>query len=741
MENSLKNSSDSNYDDSSSKTKNVLDDSTSSSVVDTLQQIITNMDKHKGNELKYVISTLTSKYGISNIQDQIGELSDADLQEPLLNPNNQKFTAFPINYQGIWDLYKSQLACFWKAEEIDFSEDYEDYMTLSNDEKYFVEMILAFFAASDGIVNFNLSERFTREVKVTEAQFTYSFQMMMENVHCVSGDTLILTNNGYKQIKSMVNKDVKVWNGKEFSDTTVKYTEISKLFRVTLSNGMQLDCTPGHNWFIRTGPLSHPELCKREKIQTKDLKIGDVIHKYDLPVVDMADPDEFKNPYVHGFFCGDGTYCNEYPLIGLYGEKKQLLKEFNPKSHATNNDSIRFYITSMINKDKYVVPINYSTNTKLRWLEGFCDADGCTKNNSKQSATSIQLSNTNYNFLKNIQLLLTTLGINTNISISKEKCQELLPDGKGGKKLYDCQQCYVLYITCGSVRKLVNLGFNTKRLKLMIDNTITENPTLIRIESIKELNGFHQTYCFTEPKEHAGVFNGILTGQSETYSLMLDNIIKDKTKKQFLFNAIQTVPAVKMMADWAFKWIDSSESFAHRIVAFAIVEGVFFSGMFAAIFWLKKYKNEGGKKSFMNGLVKSNKFISRDEGLHVQFACELYKNIINKLPAKTVNSIMQEAVKISQNFMTDAIPVKLIGMNSDHMNDYIEYIGDRLLGMLGYKKIFNKKNPFDFMKTIGLDDKTNFFESRPHEYQDSHVMNKGKTLSKITMDKIDDLDF
>ena len=163
--------------------------------------------------------------------------------------------------------------------------------------------------------------------------------------------------------------------------------------------------------------------------------------------------------------------------------------------------------------------------------------------------------------------------------------------------------------------------------------------------------------------------------------------------------------------------------------------------MFAAIFWLKKYKNDDGKKSFLNGLVKSNKFISRDESIHVLFACELYKLIVNKLPAKTVNAIMQEGVQIAKNFMTDAIPVKLIGMSHEHMNDYIEYIADRLLGMLGYKKLYNKKNPFDFMKTIGLDDKTNFFESRPHEYQDSHVMNKGKVLSKISMDKIDDLDF
>ncbi len=506
---------------------------------------------------------------------------------------------------------------------------------------------------------------------------------------------------------------------------------------------MQLDCTPEHKWFMRVGNQLHPELCKLGKIFTKDLKVGDVVHKYDLPILDCNDPDEFKNPYIHGFFCGDGTYCNNYPVIALYGEKKKLLNIFNPESYSEDkpNDKIKFYVTSKINKEKYMVPINYSKDTKLGWLEGFCDADSCISKNTKKSATALQLSNTEYDFLKDIQLLLTTLGINSNIRLGQDERTVLLPDGKGGMKYYDCKKCYVLYITCASTKKLVKMGFSPNRLKIQIDETIWDRPKCIKIESINILKGIHKTYCFNEPEEHAGTFNGILTGQSETYSLMLDNIIRDPIKKEHLFNAIETVPAVKMMADWAFKWIQSSESFAHRVVAFAIIEGVFFSGFFAAIFWLKKYKNDGGKKSFMNGLVKSNKFISRDEGVHVLFATELYKLLINRLPVETINQIMTEAVRIAQNFMTTALPVKLIGMNSDHMNDYIEYIGDRLLGMLGHKKIFNKKNPFDFMKTIGLNDKTNFFEGRPTEYQDSHVMNKGKTMSKINLDELDDMDF
>ncbi len=320
--------------------------------------------------------------------------------EPLLDPKNQRFTAFPITYPDIWEEYKKQQACYWKAEEIDFSKDYGDFKKLNKGEQHFIEMILAFFAASDGIVNFNLSERFTREIQITEALFAYQFQIMMENVH------------------------------------------------------------------------------------------------------------------------------------------------------------------------------------------------------------------------------------------------------------------------------------------------------------------------------------------SQVYSMMLEEIVKDTKKKNKLFNAIETIPAVKMMADWAFEWIESDKSFAHRLVAFAIVEGVFFSGAFAAIFWLKKYKQQkSSSKPFMDGLVMSNKFISRDEGLHYNFACVLYKHIVNKLPQEEIEKMVRSSTKIAQYFMTEAIPVKLIGMNNDMMNQYIEYISDMLLNRLGYDKIYNKKNPFKFMETIGLNDKTNFFDRRPHEYQDAHIMDKNNNES------------
>lgn len=365
--------------------------------IQTVKKILENMTYDKKEKLtKYL-----------NEQLECSIMQNCDEIEPILNPENKRFTAFPIKYQTIWKRYKEQMASFWKAEEIDFSSDYNDFLTLSTDEQHFIEMILAFFAASDGIVNFNLGERFIREIQNTEIIFTYQFQAMMENIH------------------------------------------------------------------------------------------------------------------------------------------------------------------------------------------------------------------------------------------------------------------------------------------------------------------------------------------SETYSLMLDNIVKDPTKKEYLFNAIQNVESVKLMADWAFKWIESSASFAHRVVAFAVIEGVFFSGAFAAIFWIKKFKNKSSQangKPFMDGLIKSNKFISRDEGLHTQTACDVYALLNKKLSSNEINEIIREGVDIAKVFYTDALPVKLIGMNSETMCDYIEYIADRLLIMLGHKKIYNKTNPFKFMETIGLNDKTNFFETRPTEYQDAHIMNKGNRTKIIIED-------
>lgn len=214
---------------------------------------------------------------------------------------------------------------------------------------------------------------------------------------------------------------------------------------------------------------------------------------------------------------------------------------------------------------------------------------------------------------------------------------------------------------------------------------------------------------------------------SETYSLLIDTYINDTAEKSRLFNALETVPAVGRKAEWALRWIENG-NFAERLVAFAAVEGIFFSGSFCSIFWLKK-------RGLMPGLSFSNELISRDEGLHCDFACLLYRQLLNKLSESRVVEIIRNAVEIEKEFVCDAIPVQLIGMNADLMCQYIEFVSDRLLLELGYAKIYNASNPFDFMEMISLSGKTNFFEKRVGDYQKAGVMNKKTEDKAIRFDE------
>lgn len=203
---------------------------------------------------------------------------------------------------------------------------------------------------------------------------------------------------------------------------------------------------------------------------------------------------------------------------------------------------------------------------------------------------------------------------------------------------------------------------------------------------------------------------------SEMYSLLIDTYIKDPTQKEFLFNAIETLPCVKRKADWAMKWMTSSNaSYGERLCAFAAVEGIFFSGSFASIFWLKK-------RGIMPGLTFSNELISRDEGLHTDFACLMFSYLRHAPSQERIYEIITDAVVIEQEFLADALPVALIGINCDSMKTYIEFVADRLLIDLGCDKYYNSENPFDFMEHISLEGKTNFFEKRVAEYQKMGVM-------------------
>jgi ribonucleoside-diphosphate reductase beta chain len=217
---------------------------------------------------------------------------------------------------------------------------------------------------------------------------------------------------------------------------------------------------------------------------------------------------------------------------------------------------------------------------------------------------------------------------------------------------------------------------------------------------------------------------------SETYSLLIDTYVKDEAEKADLFNALEVFPAIKKKADWALQWIDS-DSFAERLIAFAAVEGIFFSGAFCSIYWLKK-------RGLMPGLTFSNELISRDEGVHCDFAVHLHQHhLVNKVPKDRIRTIIIDALNIEREFITESLPVSLIGMNSNLMTQYLEFVTDRLLVELGCEREYNTPNPFDFMDMISLQGKTNFFEKKVAEYQKTGVMNSGNgtvDAQKITFD-------
>lgn len=390
---------------------------------------------------------------------------------------------------------------------------------------------------------------------------------------------------------------------------------------------------------------------------TENLTPGFELTSFDFPeYFEMRDPELFMHPYNHG----------AQVLMDVY-------------------DPVKFSFF-----DKYFVPINFSIATKIKWLSGLLSM---AKIDSVTQKVSIECLNKP--FLVDLQLLLTTLNIFSTVTEGM-----LLLNGDG-------------------LKKLMKYGLTNLMLVDAADDNEDDQGEKTRLLVVSVMpSGLADTYCFEEPICHQGIFEGILTGNSETYSLLIDTYIKEPHEKYKLLNAINTIPCIKKKADWALKWIEDKEStFAKRLVAFACVEGIFFSGAFCAIFWLKE-------RGVMPGLCLSNEFISRDESLHTEFAVLLYSMLHNKLDQETIHAIVKEAVEIEDEFINDSIPCNLLGMNSELMTQYIKYVADRLIVQLGYDKVYNSTNPFDFMNRINLEHKTNFFEDRNSQYSIANVGNK-----------------
>ena len=329
---------------------------------------------------------------------------------------------------------------------------------------------------------------------------------------CVAPETLVLTDKGYFPIKELAGKTVKVWNGNEWSETTVwKTGSNQKLITVNLSNGATLTCTPYHKFLVHQNYEDQRSIKDSVRVDAQDLKVGMKLKKFNAPVVDTLN-DNFPYAYTHGFFCGDGTYSGGNPICSLYGGKKDLIEYLEIRSTSGKEDACG-RINTTLPKDmlpKFTVPLKASVNTKLRWLEGLSDADGTICRNGTNE--SLQIGSIEFKFLDEIRMMLLTLGVHSKVTKAFDARLTMLPDGRGGYKEFDCKPLWRLLVSSCSLYKLNNIGFSPKRLKYTNREPQRNAEQFVKVEGVIDTGRSDDTYCFNEPINHAGVFNGILTG-------------------------------------------------------------------------------------------------------------------------------------------------------------------------------------------------------------------------------------
>ena len=336
---------------------------------------------------------------------------------------------------------------------------------------------------------------------------------------CVAPETMILTKNGYQKISDLVGQVVDVWNGEEWSAVTISRTsDKSRLVRVNFSDGTFLECTEYHKFHLQVGYGN-----KTEIKPTTNLVPGDRLIKWTPPnPVEFEYTEDFSYPYTHGFFCGDGTYHSTYsgfktiPGVSLYGEKKKLVEYLEVRTMSGNEDaSGRLNVQLPYDlPNKFKVPLRGTVKTRLDWFAGLCDADGHTQGcPGNPTQKSVSVGSIHMNFLRDIQLMLHTLGVSSVIGLLREAGESELPDGKGGKKMFDTQACWRLVVSALGVETLINAGFVTHRLDLSDFTPVTRDVRqYVRVVSIEDNGRMDTTYCFNEPKRHMGIFNGVITG-------------------------------------------------------------------------------------------------------------------------------------------------------------------------------------------------------------------------------------
>jgi ribonucleoside-diphosphate reductase alpha chain len=335
---------------------------------------------------------------------------------------------------------------------------------------------------------------------------------------CVAPETVVLTDKGHIPILELQDKEVKVWNGMMFSDTIVRKTgENQKLITVSLSNGAKLACTPYHIFHIKNDYAK-----KSVEVRAGDLKTGDKLIKAEYPIINNHEWADFPSAYTHGFFCGDGTYGKpdyKKPMVSLYGEKKELLPFLNVRtgSNKETANGVLHYTLHQTLEQKFTVPTSHSLKSRVEWFAGLCDADGSITKNGK--AYGIQIGSIHADFLENVRLMLQTIGVYSTVALMSENRRNLLPDGKGGNKVYECQDLYRLLIAHDGLIMLNRLGFNPHRLIMPTTTTQRRAEHFVTVVSIADTGRVADTYCFSEPIRHMGVFNGVLTGQCTEITL------------------------------------------------------------------------------------------------------------------------------------------------------------------------------------------------------------------------------
>ena len=614
--------------------------------------------------------------------------------------DSDRFVLFPIQHHDLWGAYKKASQAYWVAEEIrNLPNDVDDWENKLNDkQRYFIKMVLAFFASADGIVNENLLSRFATEVQYPEARQFYGLQAQIENIHCVSAETPILTSDGQYNIGDLSGKNVKVWNGHEFSEVVIRETAKNAQFTwVRLSNGASIKATSQHRWFIAPTEEHPADADKPHRVvYTEDLKLGDKIADFTLPFVVGA--GSLRNPELSGYLLTRGVCKPTQTRIDM--DSPELAQYLGMTSVE---DSSRSFTIPKDDLDYLqFIPYNYDVETRVGFIRGLLRGRDAHRTHTAIAMVYRTPRAGAKRLADHGRMLMTSLGLHSESRVH-------YMGGFAKVTLYvDTEQF--------ESNQAVQQSITTE-----LWNTLTfvsDAPSFPRRRARDVyVTGLCMatdgpSYCFNDPLRGAGTFSGVCTGNSECYSLMINELIKDEQERNFLFKSLEQIPSIHKKGQWAMKWMYSRNStFGHRLFAFMIVEGVLFSGSFAAIYYLNSL-------GLLPALSFLNKKIAVDELSHAAFAAMIYKDHLKyqKPSDEEAYQIMKEAVELEIEFQTEALPCSLIGMNSDQMAQYIKFTADCLLVQAGLEPIYKVSNPFPFMESLHMPSSVNFFEKTNGNY-------------------------